>query len=87
MPVKRTRGMRKHYLSKILWALIILGFAAMEFPGVFFFNRIEPMIFGLPFIYGFTILMWIYMIVILYIAYKTNWGRREKFVDKAFKKD
>lgn len=78
--IKRTS--KKHYLSKILWVLIILGFAAMEFPGVFFFNRIEPMIFGLPFIYGFTILMWIYMMVILYIAYKTNWGK-----EKAIKKD
>ncbi len=61
-------------LSKTLWALILIGFAIMQFPGIFFINRIDPMIFGLPFIYGFTIIMWAYMVIIMFIGYKTNWG-------------
>lgn len=61
--------------SKILWTAIIIGFAIMEFPGIFFINRIDPVIFGLPFIYGFIIIMWIYMCIVLLIAYKTNWGK------------
>ena len=65
-------------LSKTLWALIIIGFAIMQFPGIFFINRIDPMIFGLPFIYGFTIIMWAYMVILMFIGYKTNWGKGEK---------
>lgn len=63
------------HIPKILWLAIIIGFAIMEFPGIFFINRIDPVIFGLPFIYGFIIIMWVYMCVILLIAYKTNWGK------------
>lgn len=67
---------KRSALNKSLWILLIVGFAIMEFPGIFFINRIEPMIFGLPFIYGFTIVMWIYMCALMFIGYKTNWGKR-----------
>ncbi|MDD5986443.1 MAG: hypothetical protein PUC26_01270 [Eubacteriales bacterium] len=58
----------------IRW-LLLIGFLCMEFPGVLFFKDIAgPRIFGLPFAYGFMILGWIYMCVILFWAYKVNWG-------------
>lgn len=64
-------------INKTLWILLIIGFAIMEFPGILFWgHRIEPMIFKLPFVYGFTIVMWIYMCAIMFIGYKTNWGKR-----------
>lgn len=67
---------KKRYPGRIvLWILVILGFMLMEFPGVFFFNRVEPMIFNMPFIYGFNIIIWAYMCVVLFIAYRTNWGK------------
>lgn len=64
--------------NKLIWTLLIIGFAIMEFPGIFFINRIEPMIFGLPFIYGFIIIMWAYMCAVLFYAYKVNWGKNDK---------
>lgn len=58
----------------LLWVLIIAGFAVIEFPGIFFINRIEPTVFGLPFIYGFTLIMWFYLCVLMFIGYKLKWG-------------
>lgn len=63
--------------SIIIWVLLLVGFAAMEFPGVFFFgHRAEPMLFGMPFIYGYITLWWIYMCAVLFYAYRVRWGRR-----------
>jgi len=62
--------------TKFIWTLLLIGFAAMEFPGVFFFkNKVEPFIFGLPFIYGYMICLWLYMCAVLLYAYKTRWGQ------------
>jgi len=62
--------------TKIIWILILIGFAFMEFPGVLFFQKIsDPFIFGLPFIYGYIICWWFYMIVIMFVAYRIKWGR------------
>lgn len=72
---------KKGLSAKTIWTLLIIGFAIMEFPGIFFINRIDPMIFGLPFIYGFTIIMWAFMCAILLYAYKTNWGKGADFVE------
>lgn len=59
----------------IIRVLLVLGFMVMEFPGVLFFKDLaEPFIFGLPFAYGFMLCGWIYMCVILFWAYKSNWG-------------
>lgn len=61
----------------ILWSCIILGFAVMEFPGVLFFHDVaEPRILGMPFIYGFTVIIWALMCVVLFVGYRTRWGRR-----------
>ena len=69
----------KYPVRTILWVLIVIGFALMEFPGVFLLNRIEPMIFGLPFIYGFTIVLWVCMCLLMFIGYRTNWGKGKDF--------
>lgn len=61
--------------SKVYWILILLGFMAMEFPGVLFFkDKAEPYIFGFPFIYGFILCCWAYMCIVIFIAFKDNWG-------------
>lgn len=59
---------------KLLWIFILIGFAAIEFPGIFFINRIEPMIFGLPFIYGFTLIVWFVLCILMYFGYRMKWG-------------
>lgn len=65
--------------SRVILILTLIGFAAMEFPGIFFIqHRMEPRIFGLPFIYGYMILCWIYMCILFFYAYKVDWGRSKK---------
>ncbi len=64
--------------TKVIWILLIIGFAMMEFPGVFFFqSKADPFIFGFPFIYGYILCLWAYMCVVLFYAYKVNWGQRD----------
>ncbi|NLD19934.1 MAG: hypothetical protein GX663_06770 [Clostridiales bacterium] len=61
--------------AKLIWILIIIGFACMEFPGVFFFqNMSEPYIFGFPFIYSWNLIMWAYLVVAIGFGYFSNWG-------------
>jgi undecaprenyl pyrophosphate phosphatase UppP len=72
---------KRYPLRTLIWVLLVIGFMIMEFPGVFFLNRIEPMIFGMPFIYSFTIIMWAIMCVIVFVGYKTNWGKGASFVE------
>jgi hypothetical protein len=81
MGVKTVKKGKKSPMTKILWTLIIIGFGMMEFPGIYFINRIEPMLFGMPFIYGFMVIMWGYMCIVLFVAYKTNWGGKSSSVD------
>lgn len=66
------------HTQKIIWTMIILGFAAIEFPGIYFINRIEPYLFGMPFLYGFVLLVWVYMCLVLGAAYHYNWGKPKK---------
>ncbi|MCG8484234.1 MAG: hypothetical protein MJA31_13055 [Clostridia bacterium] len=66
--------MKKNKTKQIIWIQLLIGFALIEFPGIFFINRIFPTIFGLPFIYGFVIIVWAYMCVVLFYAYKKKWG-------------
>lgn len=62
--------------TKLIWVLLLIGLAAMEFPGVFFFkDKVDPFILGMPFIYGYILCWWAYMCVILLYAYKTRWGQ------------
>lgn len=67
----------------VIRVLLVIGFLAMEFPGVLFFKDLaEPRIFGLPFAYGFMLVGWIYMCIILFWAYKCNWGEEKGGEDK-----
>lgn len=59
-----------------LWTLIIVGLAMLQFPGILFYHDVtEPRIFGMPFIYGFNLLIWAILCVVLFIAYQVRWGR------------
>lgn len=61
--------------TKLIVILSLIGFACMEFPGVFFFKDMsEPYIFGFPFIYGWNLLGWIYMTIVMAIGFFMNWG-------------
>lgn len=63
--------------SITIWTLLLVGFAAMVFPGVLFFgHRSEPMMLGFPFIYGYITLWWVYMCAVLFWAYRVSWGGR-----------
>lgn len=68
---------RKRFPKRtLIWVLLGVGFAAMEFPGVFLFaDRAEPFLFGMPFTYGYIILWWLYMCAVLLYAYRVRWGR------------
>lgn len=60
----------------IIWSLIILGLAALQFPGILFYHDVaEPRILGMPFIYGFNLVIWAVLCVVLFWAYKVRWGR------------
>lgn len=69
----------------ILWILILLALAVIEFPGIFFINRIEPVLFGLPFIYSFTLIIWFLLCILMYIGYKLSWGLEKE--NKGYKKE
>lgn len=73
-------------LTVTLWTLIIVGLAAVQFPGILFYHDVaEPRIFGMPFIYGFNVLIWGFLCVVLLVAYRTRWGRpRPEELDDAF---
>ena len=61
----------------VLWVLIVISLAALEFPGVFFINRIYPKIFGLPFIYGFPLVIWVFFCILMYVGYRLKWGQKD----------
>lgn len=62
--------------STVIWILLAIGFCAMEFPGILFFkSKVYPFIFGMPFIYGYTILCWMFFVVVLFYAWRTRWGK------------
>lgn len=65
--------------AKAIWAAIIIPFMFMEFPGVFFFqHKTDPYIFGFPFIYGWILIWWAVLVVVIGIAYFANWGEPVK---------
>lgn len=68
-----------HIKNKVkfkIWVLLLIGFMLIEFPGILFINRIHPFILGLPFIYGFVLIVWFYMCGVLFYAYRKNWGEK-----------
>lgn len=63
-------------LSITLWTVIIVGLALLQFPGVLFYHDVaEPRILGMPFIYGFNVVIWAVLCGVLFVAYKVRWGR------------
>ncbi len=61
---------------KMIWFLIIFGLCAMEFPGIIFVGKIaDPFILGVPFLYAYIIFWWLYLCIVIFYAYKNNWGR------------
>ncbi|MEG0829566.1 MAG: hypothetical protein RSD88_03215 [Anaerovoracaceae bacterium] len=81
--MKKVVGQKK--LAKrqaIIWILLIMGFCAVEFPGILFVkDRVYPFIFGMPFIYGYVVCCWVYFCGVLFYAYKTRWGKKP-FISK-----
>ncbi len=67
----------------VIWILLVLGFCAIEFPGILFVrDRVYPFILGLPFLYGYILCSWIYMCSVLFYAYRTSWGKTPFFRKK-----
>ncbi|WP_460768205.1 hypothetical protein [Nocardiopsis nanhaiensis] len=59
-----------------LWSLIIIGLATLQFPGILFYHDVtEPRILGMPFIYGFNMVVWAVLCAVLLVAYRVRWGR------------
>ena len=62
--------------KKAIIAMILCGFGAIEFPGILFIGHlVTPKIFGFPFLYGYLIICWIYMVLVLFYAWRTRWGK------------
>ncbi len=60
----------------LIGSLLLFGFAALEFPGILFVCfRVEPFIFGLPFLYGYVLCGWVFMCGVLFFAWRTGWGK------------
>jgi uncharacterized membrane protein len=80
----KTKGQTKDKKSVLIIILFLVGFCAMQIPGVFFFGRIsEPFLFGMPFIYGYILCLWVYMCIIFLYAHKCDWGRKRNQHTKA----
>lgn len=76
-------------LTVTLWSLIVGGLAVVQFPGILFYHDVvEPRILGMPFIYGFNLVVWAFLCAVLLIAYRTRWGRpRPDELDDQFGED
>lgn len=75
---------RAHRVRKtIIILLLIIGFGAIEFPGIFFvMDKVEPFIMGVPFLYGYIFCWWLYMCSVFFYAYRTSWGKHSFFHKK-----
>lgn len=81
--MNKTGGNKMNKRKFTIYALIFIGFFAMEFPGILFAgDRLYPFIFGLPFLYGYILCCWAYMCMVLFYAYKTSWGKKSFFRKK-----
>ena len=64
----------------LIWILLIIGFCAIEFPGVLIIkNQVYPFILGMPFILGYAVCIWVYLCLVLFYAWRTRWGRQAFF--------
>lgn len=65
-----------HRRRRGIYGILLIGFLSIEFPGILLINRIDPWILGLPFLYGFVLLIWAIMTLTLLYAALTAWGKR-----------
>ena len=57
----------------IIGILLGVGFLAMEFPGILLVReRIYPFVLGLPFLYGYILCCWVYMLSLIHISEPTR---------------
>lgn len=64
----------------VIWILLMLGFCAIEFPGILLVrDRVYPFVLGMPFLYGYILCCWMYMCSVLFYAYRTSWGKTAFF--------
>ncbi|GAK04208.1 hypothetical protein JCM19037_2593 [Geomicrobium sp. JCM 19037] len=57
-----------------LFFVVIVGLAMLQSPLLLLVNRVEPMIFGIPFLIFWIFSWWAFLTIFLFIAYKLNWG-------------
>lgn len=67
--------MRKNKLGIFFHVVTIIGILMMESPIILLANRIEPKIFGFPFLIAWILFWWFICTLILLIAYQMDWGR------------
>ncbi|WP_068676774.1 DUF3311 domain-containing protein [Oceanobacillus sp. Castelsardo] len=60
----------------VLYSLIILFFIMMETPMIMLGNKVEPFVFGLPFLLFWVLLWWFICTALFLIGYLTNWGSK-----------
>lgn len=61
---------------KKIWLLIAVGLGAIEFPGILFVGKaVHPFVFGIPFFYAYMIFWWLYLCLVIFYAYRNDWGR------------
>lgn len=69
------RHLRKNKLGIFFHVVTIIGILMMESPIILLANRIEPKIFGFPFLIAWILFWWFICTLILLIAYQMDWGR------------
>ena len=57
-----------------LYGSMILSFLMLESPAIMLANRIEPMVFGIPFLIVWNLFWWFVLTALFLLAYLTNWG-------------
>lgn len=62
----------------LLYSLIIIGFIMMESPVIMLANKIEPIIFGVPFLLFWNLIWWFFVTALFLVGYLTNWGSKLK---------
>ncbi|SFE58541.1 DUF3311 domain-containing protein [Alteribacillus iranensis] len=58
-----------------LFAASIFGLIMMESPLLLAANRVEPFIFGFPFLVAWILFWWAFCTILFFIAHKMNWGK------------
>lgn len=54
--------------------LVIVVMLMLEGPFILMANKIEPMIFGLPFLLFWVLLWWLIATILFLVAFLRNWG-------------